>query len=1038
MVKKSFLLALGIWGFVFLLVQDHVFASGKKLILGDGPLDITTLPTIQGEHVLEVGDMTQITQYYLDPENCQLFSFEQGFSYVKIKGQVATGKSEEPLIPMKVIKVELPQHTKLCGVRILAGKYREIKNALHIMPMPEQKEWRPNKGGLRLLSYKNEVYESEYYYPGTWLSCDGGSDGNRTIAFVRIFPLQHVPSTKQGVLLTEATIEISYRIKIAENQQGFSPTQSESIIICPEAFLSAANDLKSLHDSLGVSTEIYTVESIDTTYSLASESHFIGYATCKPYQLHTYNYELARKIIKFLADAEQHPELQYITLLGSGHQVPPSYYFTGYDYKDSFWYDSHNASDFLYASPDDDQVPNYQIGRIPARSLEKVQGVIEKIKNWCQQKDFSWFNKVAITGGQPFNTEFFYGELITLDAINRDYLQGMQISKFYETDQIFSRDAVIPVLQNGQFGFLYQISHGSGDALYYDDDTYISSVDLLNFHVSISRLPIVVSVACNNAAFDTDVIAIPYGAPRSFGEAILLSPAGGIAYLGGSRSNYGIPAFYFDQGNVVIEKEPYMVGMLTHAFHTYHEGANHLGELYTDAIEKFIEENNMSDEDNQGTMFRYTLLGDPVLLIPVQDTSSTTYKQSWLVTDSCDYMNANGIPTYVNAENKSIILRAESNSPAVSFKYMKFEQIFPGYIKGKVLESDVVDATPPFEYQFTGKNGFNYLLLRAKTEDEKEGWLYHYTTDFHIAVDGTRKDWEATGLEPVAVDPKGTILPVQWDLHRLYATDDDLFWYFGFDANFASPICAVGLAIDTKPGGYVGIQGQDIDAFDNYITFDENYGVDYQVYLWKAEYQEPVIAEFKEFGWGGDLLARYKTCFAVYDADSQFVEVMVAKEDLDNVSQMNVILLSSFSPSDKKHGPAIDSVPSDTVTYTGLYRGSTYANTLSNFVTIFSKSIPSAIVTNNENQSADYILFQNYPNPFNTSTLIRFHLPISSDVSLKIFNTMGQEIETLMASRIPAGNHEFQWDGSNFPSGVYFYRLQAGTFVENKKLILLK
>ena len=122
MLKKSFLFVLITLGFLFLLFQNPVLASGKKLILGDKTLDITTLPNIQAEYVLETGDITQTTHYNLDPGNCELFSFEKGFSYVKIKGLTATGKYEEPLIPMKVIKVELPQHTKICGVRILSGK----------------------------------------------------------------------------------------------------------------------------------------------------------------------------------------------------------------------------------------------------------------------------------------------------------------------------------------------------------------------------------------------------------------------------------------------------------------------------------------------------------------------------------------------------------------------------------------------------------------------------------------------------------------------------------------------------------------------------------------------------------------------------------------------------------------------------------------------------------------------------------------------------------------------------------------------------
>jgi hypothetical protein len=83
-------------------------------------------------------------------------------------------------------------------------------------------------------------------------------------------------------------------------------------------------------------------------------------------------------------------------------------------------------------------------------------------------------------------------------------------------------------------------------------------------------------------------------------------------------------------------------------------------------------------------------------------------------------------------------------------------------------------------------------------------------------------------------------------------------------------------------------------------------------------------------------------------------------------------------------------------------------------------------------------LFQNYPNPFNPSTTIRFLIPRSAEVSLKIFNLLGEEVATLISGHRDAGTHSVQWDAAGLPSGVYFYRLQAGEFVETRKLVLLR
>jgi L-ascorbate metabolism protein UlaG (beta-lactamase superfamily) len=85
-----------------------------------------------------------------------------------------------------------------------------------------------------------------------------------------------------------------------------------------------------------------------------------------------------------------------------------------------------------------------------------------------------------------------------------------------------------------------------------------------------------------------------------------------------------------------------------------------------------------------------------------------------------------------------------------------------------------------------------------------------------------------------------------------------------------------------------------------------------------------------------------------------------------------------------------------------------------------------------------FTLSQNYPNPFNPSTQIDFALQKSSFVSLKIFDALGREISTLVSGYLSEGNHTRHWNAGSMQSGVYFYRLQAGNFIETKKLVLLK
>jgi len=91
-----------------------------------------------------------------------------------------------------------------------------------------------------------------------------------------------------------------------------------------------------------------------------------------------------------------------------------------------------------------------------------------------------------------------------------------------------------------------------------------------------------------------------------------------------------------------------------------------------------------------------------------------------------------------------------------------------------------------------------------------------------------------------------------------------------------------------------------------------------------------------------------------------------------------------------------------------------------------------------ENQiPTTFSVSQNYPNPFNPTTMIQYQLPKASIVSLKVFNTLGEEISVLVNEYREAGAYQAQWN-ANAPSGVYYYRLQAGGYVETKKMMLLR
>jgi hypothetical protein len=85
-----------------------------------------------------------------------------------------------------------------------------------------------------------------------------------------------------------------------------------------------------------------------------------------------------------------------------------------------------------------------------------------------------------------------------------------------------------------------------------------------------------------------------------------------------------------------------------------------------------------------------------------------------------------------------------------------------------------------------------------------------------------------------------------------------------------------------------------------------------------------------------------------------------------------------------------------------------------------------------------FSLEQNYPNPFNPATTVKYQIPESDLVNLKVFDVLGNEVATLVNEKQPAGSYEVEFSASELASGIYLYKLVSGSFVETKKMILLK
>jgi len=137
-------------------------------------------------------------------------------------------------------------------------------------------------------------------------------------------------------------------------------------------------------------------------------------------------------------------------------------------------------------------------------------------------------------------------------------------------------------------------------------------------------------------------------------------------------------------------------------------------------------------------------------------------------------------------------------------------------------------------------------------------------------------------------------------------------------------------------------------------------------------------------------------------------------------------------------GYEFDSSPaigSDGTLYIGTHLSSTFQNHVRNLIAV-RDTVTS--VENNDEEILSYQLRQNYPNPFNSLTHIRYSIPQSGMVSLKVYDQLGNEVSTLLNRYQDRGEYDVIYQADNLSSGIYFYTLSSGNFRDTKKLILLK
>ena len=829
------------------LVGRLAWAGGTPLRLSAAqPLKSIPAKTesFSSDYVPGSREAIRALEWKIDPRGAAVFSTEKDGQQICIPGASLLVQPGKPQAPQVALKESFPLGARILGVRLADAEIRSIEGRIDLQPAPEPVAWaapdpQASPPGRRALLRRPDpaVYQKDALFPGSLVEFQSGADNESMYACVFLYPLQYNPVQKSGYLLVSARLEIVYApaSEAAPSEPGPLATPAVNVVICPASLYTSAQALEAFHEGeMTVETEIVTTEWINTNYAAAEDPPFTGYKNTSynnRSQILNYNYTLAKKIVSYLRNSADHPSLQTVTLLGDALLVPPSYYFCDSSRGSSAGYDDWIPTDFFYASPDYDVVPNFRVGRISINNGTEANHVAAKLAAW-HPANYNWFKNVTVAGGEPFGTMYYYGEMITLDPVNRDYFNGMTVTKCYQSDGAFEEVNVAPHLSSMDGGITYIISHGSGDAIYLETSN-ISATEAMGYAAN-TEVPIMVCIACDCGVYDLDLYP-PSGSNSSFGESMLKSNAGGIAYVGGARTNYGAPSHHFDDGRVIIDRHNEMDEMLTYVMQSYHSGRTRLGDLAYDALTNYSAANNLNNSSaviERVTFFEFVLLGDPALNIPAQQAGSS-YSAPVCSAVAPDRYDAIDVPRYDDVaygshgnEGLEDLPRPLSetisvNVGATTSPNLKRKRLYTW--TWSTEENNGAQTAPGTAGFSPDKSG--YYAYRFVTDDAKEAWFYfNCQMEFPctapiLLVDD---DYESPGPEQWFIDS----LPVPYNywehgprdeitgtVMSRYGSPKAILWINGLWNGCPDLACQNALAAHLDAGGKLFISGQWI-AYD--------------------------------------------------------------------------------------------------------------------------------------------------------------------------------------------------------------------------------
>ena len=262
----------------------------------------------------------------------------------------------------------------------------------------------------------------------------------------------------------------------------------------------------------------------------------------------------------------------------------------------------------------------------------------------------------------------------------------------------------------------------------------------------------------------------------------------------------------------------------------------------------------------------------------------------------------------------------------------------------------------------------------------------------------------------------------------------------GEDGYYIAAIKNVTDAFKTNNGNYIfpAYRRNDTDTQYVFIKFDP------ETKVFSSVYRENVPASDPFYLIGSVLNKNANVLYCLWELATDPLQIGIGYLDLNTVQMIMPAEWHELSPDYYPGYIGLSMLDDNTIMMTGGY-STPGGNT--NFTPLDSTMFITLNVTDVKNESNSVVdnweLSQNYPNPFNPSTKIKFEIPkqVGNDnsfVTLRVYDVLGNEVATLLDEEKPAGTYEVTFNAANLPSGIYVYRLSAGSYAKTRKMILLK